>query len=278
MLLSLALLAPATACDDVTVQADPEDSGIDAGLPACRLPRVGTIDWVFIEGGSFVMGIDDPRWPLAAPPQPVTVPSFFIARTEMRWVDYDACSRDGVCTPIDVLHRPRHVNPEDWLLTRHSGEPYPGLVPDDSPTQLVWEKVSPVLRWSRTRLPSEAEWEYAARGQGRDVLYPWGDEPADCKWAVMREGPKLEGACNLYHQQPPCSRPAGNTPQGLCDMAGNTSEWTADVFRETYEDAPPDGSARTAADDPPNHEPGQWDTWHVSRGGGRAALPKESVV
>ncbi|MCB9550113.1 MAG: formylglycine-generating enzyme family protein [Myxococcales bacterium] len=261
--------AALTACDDVVPQADPEDASVDAGLPACRLPRVGTIDWVFVEGGSFVMGIDDPRWPLAAPPQPVTVPSFFIARTEMRWVDYDACSRDGVCTPIDVLHRPGHVNPEDWLLTRHAGEPYPGLVPDDSPARLISEKVRPFLRWSRARLPSEAEWEYAARGRGRDVLYPWGDERADCTRAVMQaEGEVGERrACTLYHLQPPCSRPAGNTPEGLCDMAGNSAEWTADVFRETYEGVPPDGTPRTADDDPADHVPGRWDTDQVSRGG-----------
>ncbi|MEZ4466191.1 MAG: SUMF1/EgtB/PvdO family nonheme iron enzyme [bacterium] len=190
----------------------------------------------------------------------MTVPSFFIARTEIRWVDYDACSGDGVCRPVATVYRPGHVNPEDWLLTRHDGQPYPGLVPNDSPARLISEKVRPFLRWSRARLPSEAEWEYAARGRGRDVLYPWGDEPADCTRAVMYEEGDLEEACDLYHPQPPCSRPAGNTPQGLCDMAGNADEWTADVFRETYEDAPPDGSARTAADDPPNHEPGQWDT------------------
>ncbi|MCA9525671.1 MAG: SUMF1/EgtB/PvdO family nonheme iron enzyme, partial [Myxococcales bacterium] len=180
---------------------------------------------------------------------------------------------DGVCTPIDVLHRPGHVNPEDWLLTRHAGEPYPGLVPDDSPARLISEKVRPFLRWSRARLPSEAEWEYAARGRGRDVLYPWGDERADCTRAVMQaEGEVGERrACTLYHLQPPCSRPAGNTPEGLCDMAGNSAEWTADVFRETYEGVPPDGTPRTADDDPADHVPGRWDTDHALRGGGASS-------
>ncbi|MEZ4466252.1 MAG: hypothetical protein R3F43_17810 [bacterium] len=80
--------AALTACDDVVPQADLEDASVDAGL--CRLAGLCVfIDWVFIEGGSFVMGIDDPRWPQWRA-HPVTVPSFFIARyTEIRWLNYD---------------------------------------------------------------------------------------------------------------------------------------------------------------------------------------------
>ena len=107
---------------------------------------------------------------------------------------------------------------------------------DDQPViDVDWNQAAAFSKWAGGRLPSEAEWEFAARSAGKDYKYPWGNEEPTCERAVI---PGCGSAT-----APVCSKPAGNTQQGLCDMAGNVWEWVQDRWHKDYSGAPTDGSA-----------------------------------
>ncbi len=92
-----------------------------------------------------------------------------------------------------------------------------------------WFQAAAYCAWSHPggRLPTEAEWEYAARGGGKDQTYPWGNTKASCAYAVCYEG---TSGCNAIDSWTPCSKPNGNSSQGACDLAGNMMEWCADWY------------------------------------------------
>jgi formylglycine-generating enzyme required for sulfatase activity len=86
------------------------------------------------------------------------------------------------------------------------------------------------------RLPSEAEYEYAATSQGKNQKHPWGNEDATPDRVVMSQKKML----------PMCSKPAGNAKVSggeLCDMVGNVWQWVQDRYQNSYAGAPTDGSA-----------------------------------
>jgi len=132
--------------------------------------------WVFIAGGEFTMG-SDVAFPLARPAHAVTVPSFYMTKSEVTVAQYRRCVEAGACT-----------EPDEDCDSMSSESNWGVAGRDNHPVNCVnWNQATDYCGWIGGRLPSEAEWEYAARGGGRDILYPWGDEFATCERAVMYE-------------------------------------------------------------------------------------------
>ena len=202
---------------DSTVGDSSADGGDDGGPTA--------LEWVPIVGGTFDMGDDSSAYADEKPAHSVTVPSFEMLRTEFTVSQYGECVTAGSCT------EPGTGTNANWND--------PGY--EDHPVNYIdWQQAVDFCTWAGGRLPSEAEWEYAARSGGLDQTYPWGNDPVSCTYAVMYEG---SNGCGTGRTWAVCSKEAGNTAQGLCDMAGNTWEWVQDWYHSNYAGAPIDGSA-----------------------------------
>ena len=211
-----------TSGDDDTAADDDTSVGDDdtVGNPP---------DWVFLDGGTFEMGRDD-SLPDQLPAHAVTVPDVEIWRTEVTVEQYLACVDDGGCTAS--TDEQENCN---WGETGREDHPA---------NSLTWSQAGEFCAWLGGRLPTEAEWEYAARGMGQAVDYPWGDTAASCDLAVMDDSDTGGTGCGKAGTDEACSRsPDGDTPQGLCDMAGNVFEWVEDAYHDSYVGAPTDGSA-----------------------------------
>jgi formylglycine-generating enzyme required for sulfatase activity len=184
-------------------------------LPAlAAAPAGAAIDWVRLPAGAFEMGSHE--FPGEGPVHTVKLKAFELGRTEVTNRQYAACVEADACTIPDL---------------KCLGPAFRGL---EQPVVCVtWAQARAFAKWAGGRLPTEAEWEYAAR---------CGDEPPSCERAVYGEREDALG-CGRNATWPVCSKPKGNTKQGLCDMAGNVWEWTEDREHATYEGAPADGSA-----------------------------------
>ena len=102
--------------------------------------------------------------------------------------------------------------------------------PDGLPiTHVTWDEAAAACRRQGARLPTEAEWEFAARGtEGR--RYPWGGAPPNCARANSFE-------CGRQ-MRPSGSLPGGATPEGVHDLAGNVWEWVEDGYSDDYDGRP----------------------------------------
>ncbi len=196
------------------------------GLPRVQ-PGPSGLAWVTHESGKFQMGRNyGPA--VERPMRTVEVRGFQISRTEVTVAQYKACVLDGLCSEPDSGYAC------NWK--RKSGDQLPVNCVD-------WYQAVAFAKWAGGRLPTEAEWEFAARSSGQDALYPWGGEVPHCQRAVVNE---LGPGCGEGKSAPVCSREDGRTQYRVCDFIGNLSEWVQDPWHGNYQNAPTDGTVWAA--------------------------------
>ena len=250
------IAAGAAIADHDKPPRDPWASPIEAErLAILNVPE----EMVLVPAGSFLMGSDPRRDPAAGPQeQPqrqVYLGAFEIDRYEV-------------------------TNAHYLLFVLATGAPWPPYWKADPFTEkmarhpvigITWQEASAYCRWAGKRLPTEAEWEKAARGtDGR--LFPWGNQPAG--W----------GRSNIAHpgskrglKYPPLANvdryDRGVSPYGIYQMAGNVAEWVADWFNaEYYQDAASDNPQGPGLGQDKVFRGGSWnEDPEVARSAGRGA-------
>ncbi|HIN32328.1 MAG TPA: hypothetical protein EYG58_02655 [Nitrospirales bacterium] len=169
-----------------------------------------------IPSGSFVMGLDETDLSGLKPAHRVYLDAYWIDRSPVTNDAYRACVEAKVCRPPTMR--------QGGFLNRREYHDNPEFA--NFPVNYVrYGHATDYCKWAGKRLPTEAEWEKAARGDdGR--LYAWGDEIP-------------EGFLETNPIQPVGSRPEGASPYGVMNMGGNMWEWVADSYNgDFYENSP----------------------------------------
>lgn len=219
---------PSPAVDPL---AEPSASSAPVATASSAPPCAAPPGMVCIPGGSFTRGVNDDahrcdqlgqppsRRPATGPAAEVTVSAFFLDQTEVTVAAYQACVAARACKPLRPL--------------------YSDFFADEQPmTGVSWYEAVAYCEARGKRLPTEAEWERAARGPDGSRT-SFGEDDVTCATAVVRDergrscGVRKKGSDGDKGKVLPVgSRPAG--AYGLFDMMGNAEEWVADWWTDSY--------------------------------------------
>lgn len=184
--------------------------------------REDSVGMVSVPGGSFRAG--QRVGPLEDTVVYHRVASFLLDAKEVTVTAYAACVRARRCTPAGTTVAWEGLSPADrarWSMACNGDRADRG----DHPVNCVdWDQAAAFCAWAGKRLPTEAEWEWAARGGAEATVFPWGnDPPADraCWSGADGAVAPRAGTC------PVGSHPRGATPTGIQGLGGNVWEWTA---------------------------------------------------
>ena len=193
--------------------------------PTVREPSLKGM--IHIPGGRFMMGVEFSypnrsrrRWrrrqvpPRTIGGRPIDVASFHIDKFEVTNALYD-----------DFVRATGEAEPPFWRKVHFAGPHLPVV-------GVTWDEARAYCAWAGKRLPTEAEWEYAAQGAGKIRRYPWGNAQLD-RNAVFGLSPDAGGPKAVGR------RPEGASIHGVEDLAGNAWEWVEDEFRTKPGDAQP---------------------------------------
>jgi formylglycine-generating enzyme required for sulfatase activity len=210
------------------------------GLVPSEVRRPPTSGMAFIAGGQFLMGTDQ-GFPYEGPARRRAVSSFWIDLREVtvtefaRFVEATGYRTEAQTFGSSVVFDTVGggwllVEGADWL--RPDG-PRSQAAPDEPVTQVSWNDAVAYARWAGKRLPTEAEWEYAARGGLEGARYAWGDElrPSGKYLANFWQGtfPERDSGEDGFRGRAPVGAYPPND-YGLFDVTGNVWEWCADAF------------------------------------------------
>jgi len=200
--------ATQTSIPTVTITPTPT-----LGIGSTMVREKDGMEMVYVPAGVFIMGSDDGDSD-EKPEHTVYLDAFWIDKFQVTNSQYSHCVADDVCS---TPNRIKSI----------SRDPYYGdSAYDEFPVIWVsWYDAETYCRWAGGRLPTEAEWEKAARGTDARK-YPWGDTAPTCSVVNFAGCVGDTSAVGSY--------PAGASPYGAMDMAGNVWEWVKDSYDESY--------------------------------------------
>jgi formylglycine-generating enzyme required for sulfatase activity/class 3 adenylate cyclase len=214
-------VAPVTPVTPAAKQATPQPQPQPAPPATAPAPAVREPEMKAIRGGSFTMGSNDDV--TEKPTHQVTIKPFAISEYPISVRDWNDCAAAKACA---------------FVATGKEDAPITNVSWSDAKKFVAW--LADATR-KAYRLPSEAEWEYAARG-GTQTKYWWGDQlqsgMANCKNCTDIIAPEQPLKVGSFKPN----------PFGLYDMGGGVDQWVEDCWHKNYQGAPADGSAWTEGD------------------------------
>ena len=221
LLVFLALILPAAAqSEPVATPATAQQAGEQIYLPLAVQAHPAITEEILISAGSFQMGCDSNNSAETCdfteqPLHMVTLDTYYIDKYEVTNARYKACVDAGQCTTpgeSSSYSRPSYYGNADF---------------NDYPVIYVnWYQATAFCTWAGKRLPTEAEWEKAARGASDTRTYPWGNSAPNS--TLLNSGSNVGDTTQVG------AYPAGASPYGVMDMAGNVYEWVTDRYGGDY--------------------------------------------
>jgi formylglycine-generating enzyme required for sulfatase activity len=233
--LSLTTVVTETQAPTTDIESPSATVPATEATPSNEFVDANGVIMVFVPAGNFIMG-DAAGYDNEKPIHSVYLADFYIDKYEVTNAFYQACVEAGGCQP------PNRTG--SFTRDRYYGDPqfdnYPVVFVD-------WESAAAYCQWRGLDLPTEAQWEKAARGaDGR--TYPWGNAIDETR-ANYNDSVQDTTEVGTYE--------SGQSLYGAYDMAGNVWEWVADWYSDTY-------YLNTSLTDPPGPVTGEY---HVLRGG-----------